>query len=88
MGTQRHCIEYSKMLLPQSDKSMKSGSPTNSGMVQFWVAASSAAWGWQNSESGATIPKSFGFEAATPCETTTNVTRNLAYLNHAQTSGR
>ena len=34
------------------------------GMVQFWVAASSAAprlslpkaWGWQNSQSGATIP--------------------------------
>jgi len=53
------------------------------GMVQFWVAASSAAWGWQNSQSGATIPKSFGFENATPCETTTNVTRNLTYLNHA-----
>jgi len=52
-------------------------------MVQFWVAASSAAWGWQNSQSGATIPKSFGFENATPCETTTNVTRNLTYLNHA-----
>jgi hypothetical protein len=42
--------------------------------VQCWVAASSAAprlslpkaWGWQNSQSGATIPKSFGFEAATP----------------------
>jgi len=54
-----------------------------SGMVQFWVAASSAAWGWQNSQSGATIPKSFGFEAATRCETTNNVTRNLTYLNHA-----
>jgi len=35
------------------------------GMVQSWVAASSAAWGWQSSKSGATIPKSFGFEAAT-----------------------
>ena len=52
-------------------------------MVQFWVAASSAAWGWQNSESGATIPKSFGFEAATPYETANNITRNLTYLNHA-----
>ena len=52
-------------------------------MVQFWVAASSAAWGWPNSQSDATIPKSFGFEAATPCETTNNVTRNLTYLNHA-----
>jgi hypothetical protein len=51
-------------------------------MVQFWVAASSAAWGGQNSQSGATIPKSFGFEAATPYETTNNVTRNLTYLNH------
>jgi len=29
------------------------------------VAASSAAWGWQSSKSGVTIPKSFGFEAAT-----------------------
>ena len=29
------------------------------------MAASSAAWGWQSSESSATIPKSFGFEAAT-----------------------
>jgi len=44
------------------------------GTVQFRVAASSAAprlslpkaWGWQSSKSGATIPKSFGFEAATP----------------------
>jgi len=53
-------------------------------MVQFWVAASSAAWGWQNSQSGATIPKSFGFEAATPYETANNVTRNLTYLNHAE----
>ena len=35
------------------------------GMVQSRVAASSAAWGWQSSESSATIPKSFGFEAAT-----------------------
>ena len=35
------------------------------GMIQSWVAASSAAWGWQNSQSGATIPKSFGFEDAT-----------------------
>ncbi len=35
------------------------------GLVQSWVAASSAAWGWQSSKSGATIPKSFGFEAAT-----------------------
>ena len=35
------------------------------GMVQSWVAASSAAWGWQSSKSGVTIPKSFGFEAAT-----------------------
>ena len=44
------------------------------GMVQSWVAASSAGlrlssaecpWGWQSSKSGATIPKSFGFEAAT-----------------------
>ena len=34
-------------------------------MVQSWVAASSAAWGWQCSKIGATIPKSFGFEAAT-----------------------
>jgi len=34
-------------------------------LVQSWVAASSAAWGWQSSKSGATIPKSFGFEAAT-----------------------
>ena len=34
-------------------------------MVQSRVAASSAAWGWQSSESSATIPKSFGFEAAT-----------------------
>jgi len=34
-------------------------------MVQSWVAASSAAWGWQSSKSGVTIPKSFGFEAAT-----------------------
>jgi hypothetical protein len=64
----------------------------NKGMVQFWVAASSAAprlslpkaWGWQNSASGATIPKSFGFEAATPYETTNNVTRNLTYLNHPE----
>jgi hypothetical protein len=47
-------------------------------MVQFRVAASSAAprlslpkaWGWQNSQSGAAIPKSFGFEAATHYETT------------------
>ena len=53
------------------------------GVVQSRVAASSAAWGWQNSESGATIPKSFGFEAATPYEATNNVTRNLTYLNHA-----
>ena len=53
------------------------------GMVQFWVAASNAAWGWQNFESGATIPKSFGFEAATPYKTTNNITRNLTYLNHA-----
>ena len=37
----------------------------NMGMVQSRVAASSAAWGWQSSESSATIPKSFGFEAAT-----------------------
>jgi len=48
----------------------------NFGMVQSWVAASSAAWGWQSSKSGVTIPKSFpgyglafaetsGFEAAT-----------------------
>jgi len=55
-------------------------------MVQFWVAASSAAWGWQNSQSGPTIPKSFGFEAATPYETTNNVTRNFTYLNHADFS--
>jgi len=61
-------------------------------MVQFWVAASSAAprlslpkaWGWQNSQSGATIPKSFGFVAAAPYETTNSVTRNLTYLNHAK----
>jgi len=60
-------------------------------MVQFRVAASSAAprlslpkaWGWPSSKSGATIPKSFGFEAATPYEATDNVTRNLTYLNHA-----
>jgi hypothetical protein len=51
-------------------------------MVQFWVAASSAAWGWQTTESGATIPKSFGFEAATPRGATNNVTRNLTYMNH------
>jgi len=56
------------------------------------VAASSAAprlslpkaWAWQSSKSGATIPKSFGFEAATPYGATNNVTRNLTYLNHAQ----
>jgi len=66
-------------------------SQVNFGIVQSWVAASSAAprlslpkaWGWQNSQSGATIPKSFGFEDATPYETTNNVTRNLTYLNHA-----
>jgi len=60
-------------------------------MVQFRVAASSAAprlslskaWGWQSSKSGATIPKSFGFEAATPYVATNNVARNLTYLNHA-----
>ena len=34
-------------------------------MVPSRVAASSAAWGWQSSESTVTIPKSFGFEAAT-----------------------
>jgi cytoskeletal protein CcmA (bactofilin family) len=34
-------------------------------VVHFGVAASSAAWGWRNSRSGAAIPKSFGFEAAT-----------------------
>jgi len=42
-------------------------------MVQSRVAASSGSplgtpygdWGWQSSESSATIPKSFGFEAAT-----------------------
>ena len=42
--------------------------PTDVGkldLVQSWVAASSAAWGWQNSKSNSTIPKSFGFEAAT-----------------------
>jgi len=44
------------------------------GMVQFWVAASSAAWGWQTSRSGATIPRSFGFEAATR-----NGTKNQCY---------
>ena len=38
----------------------------NSGMVQFRVAASSAAWGWQTPKNGPAIPKSFGFEAATP----------------------
>jgi len=58
---------------------------SNFGTVQFWRAASSATWGWQNSQSGATIPKSFGFEAATPYETANNVTQNLTYLNHAQT---
>jgi len=31
------------------------------GIFQSWVAA----WEWQSSKSGATIPKSFGFEAAT-----------------------
>jgi len=56
------------------------------GTVQFWGPASSAAWGCQNSESGATIPKSFGFEAATPYETRNNVTQNLTYLNHAKKS--
>ncbi len=35
------------------------------GLVQSRVAASSAAWGWRSSKSSATIPKSFGFEAAT-----------------------
>ena len=56
------------------DRVIKSdGNGRNLGMVQFWVAASSAAWGWQNLQSGATIPKSFGFEAATPCETTNKV---------------
>jgi len=39
--------------------------PGNLGLVHNRVAASSAAWGWQSSESSATIPKSFGFEAAT-----------------------
>jgi len=34
-------------------------------MFHFGVAASSAAWGWRNSRSGAAIPKSFGFAAAT-----------------------
>ncbi|MFQ6034350.1 MAG: hypothetical protein ACE5NM_00690 [Sedimentisphaerales bacterium] len=34
-----------------------------------WVAASSAAWGWH---SGVTIPKSFGFEAATHRESTSD----------------
>jgi len=61
------------------------------GVVQFPVAASSAAphlslpkaWEWQSSKSGATIPKSFGFEVATLYEATNNVTRNLTYLNHA-----
>jgi hypothetical protein len=61
-------------------------------MVQFRVAASSAAprlslpkaWGWQSSKSGATIPKSFGFEAATPYETKNNAIRNQTYLNHAR----
>jgi hypothetical protein len=56
------------------------------GMVQFCVASSSAAWGWQSSKSGATIPKSFGFEAATPYRATNNVTQNLTYLNHARKS--
>jgi hypothetical protein len=37
-------------------------------MVQSRVAASSAAWGWQGSERRGTIPKSFGFEAATRYE--------------------
>jgi len=59
------------------------GHTLKKGVVQFRVAASSAAWGWQSSKSGATIPKSFGFEDATPYETTNNVTRNLTYLNHA-----
>jgi hypothetical protein len=31
---QRHCVEYSKMLLPRSDKSMKSGSPTIFGTIK------------------------------------------------------
>jgi iduronate 2-sulfatase len=38
------------------------------------VAASSAAWGWQTSKSATTIPKSFGFEAATPS------TRNVLFI--------
>jgi len=59
------------------------GMTRRTGMVQFGVAASSAAWGWQSSKSGVTIPKSFGFEAATPYGATNNVTRNLTYLNHA-----
>ena len=50
------------------------------GMVQFRVAASSAAWGWQGSKSGATIPP-LG-EAATPYGATNSATRNLTYLNH------
>jgi hypothetical protein len=53
-------------------------------LVQFRVAASSAAprlslpkaWGWQSSKNGVTIPKSFGFEAATPDGATNNVTRS------------
>ena len=61
-------------------------------MVQFWVVASIAAprlslpkaWGWQSSKSGTTIPKSFGFEAATPYGATNNVTRNLTHLNRAE----
>jgi len=36
----------------------------------YKVAASSAAWGWQISNSGVSIPKSFGFEAATHYEAT------------------
>jgi hypothetical protein len=37
------------------------------GLIQSRVAASSEAWGWQSSKSNPTIPKSFGFEAATLC---------------------
>jgi hypothetical protein len=55
-------------------------------MVQSRVAASIAAWGWQSSNSSATIPipiNDIGMGMPLAMESQNNVSGNLNYLNHA-----
>jgi hypothetical protein len=53
---QRDRIEYSKMLLPQSDKSMKSGSPTTFGTI---INLCAGLWGFSGNGIRPGTPKRF-----------------------------